>query len=98
VKALTVFIISFEHHLKFQEIRVTEYVGLQQFFWTRLAAAQKAKLNMSQKARVEGAVPPSPQCIAIAKFIRYNKALKNRAGSINGKRVEYFKGHISSYC
>jgi hypothetical protein len=47
---------------------------------------------MSQKARAEGAPPPSPECIALAKFLRYNAALKNRVGIANGKRVEFFKG------
>jgi len=47
---------------------------------------------MSQKARAEGVPPPSPECIALAKFLRYNPALKNRVGSLNGKRVEFFKG------
>jgi translocation protein SEC62 len=47
---------------------------------------------MSQRARAEGAPPPSPECIALAKFLRYNTALKNRVGVINGKRVEFFKG------
>jgi len=47
---------------------------------------------MSQKARAEGVPPPSPECIALAKFLRYNPALKNRIGSLNGKRVEFFKG------
>ena len=49
---------------------------------------------MSQKARADGAPPPSPECIALAKFLRYNAALKNRVGVINGKRVEFFKGVI----
>jgi hypothetical protein len=47
---------------------------------------------MSQKARADGVPPPSPQGIALAKFLRYNAALKNRVGSLNGKRVEFFKG------
>ena len=49
--------------------------------------------EMSQQARAEGAPPPSPECIALAKFLRYNSALKNRVGVINGKRVEFFKGN-----
>jgi hypothetical protein len=47
---------------------------------------------MSQKARAEGAPPPSPECTAVAKFLRYNNALKNRVGVVSGKRVEFFKG------
>jgi hypothetical protein len=49
---------------------------------------------MSQKARADGVPPPSPQGIALAKFLRYNTALKNRVGSLNGKRVEFFKGPL----
>ena len=44
------------------------------------------------RARAEGAPPPPPDCIALAKFLRYHKDLKNRAGVLNGKRVEFFKG------
>jgi len=55
----------------------------------RLCLSQPA---MSQKARADGVPPPSPQGIALAKFLRYNAALKNRVGSLNGKRVEFFKG------
>src|SRR5271170_8066497 len=47
---------------------------------------------MSQQARAEGAPPPGPECIALAKFLRYNSELKNRVGVVNGKRVEFFKG------
>lgn len=47
---------------------------------------------MSQKARAEGAPPPSPECIALAKYLRYNSELKNRGGVVNGKRVDFFKG------
>ena len=49
---------------------------------------------MSQKEKADGAPPPSPECIALAKFLRYNPALKNRVGVINGKRVEFFKGTL----
>jgi hypothetical protein len=48
---------------------------------------------MSQKAKAEGVPPPSPECTAVAKFLRYNSALKNRVGVVNGKRVEFFKGN-----
>jgi len=47
---------------------------------------------MSQRATAEGAPQPSPECLAVAKFLRYNSALKNRVGVVNGKRVEFFKG------
>src|SRR5271156_2429940 len=47
---------------------------------------------MASKVRAEGAPPATPEGIAIAKFLRYNSALKNRTGVYNGKRVEFFKG------
>jgi len=46
----------------------------------------------AQKASAEGAPPPSPECIALAKYLRHNPALKSRVGVINGKRVDFFKG------
>jgi len=47
---------------------------------------------MASKVKAEGAPPATPEGIAIAKFLRYNSALKSRTGVLNGKR-EFFKGH-----
>lgn len=48
------------------------------------------------KASADGAPPPNTECLALAKFLRYNTALKNRSGVINEKRVDFFKGLHSS--
>ena len=61
----------------------------------RVCARVRKRKEMSQKARAEGAPPPSPECIALAKFLRYNAELKNRVGVVNGKRVEFFKGTLN---
>ena len=49
---------------------------------------------MASKVRAEGAPPATPEGLALAKFLRYNSALKSRTGVLNGKRVEFFKGTI----
>jgi translocation protein SEC62 len=49
---------------------------------------------MASKVKADGALPATPEGIAIAKFLRYNSALKSRTGVLNGKRVEFFKGAL----
>ena len=49
-------------------------------------------MSQQQQVKAEGATPPSPETLALAKFMRYNSELKNRVGVLNGKRVEYCKG------
>jgi hypothetical protein len=50
---------------------------------------------MSSAGPPQAAPGASPECIALAKFLRYHAELKNRVGSMNGKRVEYFKGMLA---